>query len=336
MKNILITGGAGYLGLNVSLSLLEKNVNIVIVDDLKNSYKEHVSSLVNHFPTQVNFYEGNVCDYEFMKSVFEKYSFETVVHLAAHKYVGESIKYPEEYKSNNINSLTNILNLCDEFKVSRLAFASSAVIYGNTSDVPVVEETVLSPLSPYAETKAEGEKIIQDWHKKTKIPATIFRFSNPAGANTKFMFGDHSKKGFENLIPYIVKSAINNTQMTFKGNDHPTPDGTPIRDYIHISDLANIVSTVLLTSANPGVEILNISRGTGFSLLEIVKTIELKLNKNLNYNFEERNKNESSISLLDQTKLNQTYFVSHKFGLNEIIDSQIEFYKKLKHTSFKD
>ena len=336
MKKVLITGGAGYLGLNISLSLLEKENTIVIVDDLKNSYKEHIQNLINNFGLKIKFYNGNVCDYEFMKNIFELHSFDIVLHLAAHKYVGESITNPEEYKTNNINSLTTVLKLCKEFNISRFAFASSAVVYGNTSSIPVIEETTLSPLSPYAKTKSDGESLIQDWHQLTKIPSTIFRFSNPAGANTKFMFGDHSKKGFENLIPYIVRNSIENNIMTFKGNDHPTPDGTPIRDYIHVSDLANIVSNVLNNSTNNEVEVLNVSRGSGFSLLEIVTAIENKLDKKLTYKFTERNKNESSVSILDSTKLTLNYSINHKFGIDEIVSSQIEFQNYINSTRFED
>lgn len=335
MKQILITGGAGYLGLNISLSLLNQTSEIVIVDDMKNSFEEHISVLIENFGSRVSFYQGDVCDYNFMKSIFEKHSFDNVIHLAAYKYVGESVEKPELYKTNNIESLKTILKLCEEFNVSRLSFASSAVVYGNTGSTPINEDCTLSPLSPYAETKCDGEEIIKQWHTQTKIPATIFRFSNPAGSNTKFMFGDHSKKGFDNLIPYIVKSAINDNEMTFKGNDHPTRDGTPVRDYIHVTDLADIVARVLNTSRDSGVEILNVSRGTGFSLLEIVLTTEKLLNKKLKYQFTSRNNNESSVSILDSTKLTQNYSTDHKFGLEEIISSQIEFYKHISSKEFK-
>lgn len=335
MKRILITGGAGYLGLNISLSLLTQDCEIVIVDNMENSFEEHVNLLLEKFGPKVSFFMGDVCDYDFMKSIFEKHLFDNVIHLAAYKYVGESVEKPDLYKTNNIDSLTNILNLCEEFKISRVSFASSAVVYGNTDSSPISEDCDLSSLSPYAKTKSDGEKIITNWHNKTKIPAVIFRFSNPAGANTEFMFGDHSKKGFDNLIPYIVKSAKNDTEMTFKGNDHPTKDGTPIRDYIHVTDLADIVAKVLNTITNPGVEILNISRGTGYSLLEIVLATEKTLNKKLKYKFTSRNKNESSVSILDSTKLNKNYLVYHKFGLEEIIASQIEFYKYISANQFK-
>lgn len=324
MKNILITGGAGYLGLNIAIPLLETGNTVIIVDDLKNSYVCHVKNLIKTFPKNTVFYKGDVCDYNFMKQIFHAHKPDIILHLSALKYVGESIKKPDKYLKNNIDSLETVLKLTDEFKAKRIAFASSAVVYGNAQ---YADETCpFSPLSPYAQTKANGEKLILDWSVKTKIPSTIFRFSNPIGANTKFMFGDHSKKGVLNLVPYIVKNAIQDTPMTFKGNDHPTPDGTPIRDYIFVSDLSKIVSKVLLTSTSKQ-EILNVSSGSGFSVLEIIKTTEKLLNKKLNFSFSERNKNEASISILKCDLLNSKYALKTTAKLEQIIQSQIDFCK---------
>ena len=329
MNTILITGGAGYLGLNISLSLLEQKQNIVIVDTLENAYEQHINNLLNSFKDNIVFYKGNACDTDFMKTIFETHKPNIVLHLAAHKYVGESIKIPSIYYSNNMKSLETVLALSKEFEVSRFAFASSAVVYGNADCNPIPENTPHSPLSPYAETKSDGEKLIMAWNEESNIPFTIFRFSNPVGANTRFMFGDHSKKQINNLIPYIVESAIEDKEMIFKGNDHDTPDGTPIRDYIHVSDLSRIVSTVLLTSNDPK-EIINISRNQGYSLLEIVTTVQTKLSKNLKYSFISKNENEASISVLDSTKLLDTYHIKYLYNLDDIISSQIKFYNHLK------
>jgi len=325
LKTILITGGAGYLGLNIALNLINKNNKVIIIDDLKNSYKKNIDKLLKNFPKQTCFYKGDVCDYSFTKKVFESHKPELVLHLSAMKYVGESIKKPKVYEKNNINSLETILTLSKEFNVSRLGFSSSAVVYGNTNNVPATEEFSFNPLSPYANTKCECEKIIQNWNKKTSIPITIFRFSNPVGANSEFLFGDDSKKGFENLIPYIVRCALTNKQMVFRGNNHPTPDGTAIRDYLHISDLAEISSHILLNSTANN-EVLNISSGKGTSILEILKETEQLLNKKLEYLFSERNQNEASVSVLDITKLKNSYMVSTKHTLSEIIKSQIDFF----------
>ena len=326
MKTILITGGAGYIGLNIALSLVQKEHNVIIVDDLKNSHKSHVNRLLKTFPNQTKFYKGNVCDYGFVKDIFANNKIDIVLHLASLKYVGESIKKPKLYTSNNIGSLQTILELSREFNISRLAFSSSAVVYGNTNNIPASENFEFSPLSPYAETKCTCENMLSKWNTETKIPVTVFRFSNPIGANTKFMFGDHSKKGVENLVPYIISSALLDKPMVFKGNDHPTPDGTAVRDYLHISDLAEISSHILLNSKE-NYEEINISSGKGTSILEIVSEIENILSKKLNYTFCERNKNESSISVLNIEKLKNNYPLFIKHTLSETIKSQIEFFK---------
>lgn len=330
MKTILITGGAGYLGLNISLPLIESGNTVVIVDDMKNSYSSHINNLLKTYPAQTKFYKGNVCDQKFMKSIFETHKPNIVLHLAALKYVGESIKKTQQYFENNMKSLEVILNLSNEYNVSRFAFSSSAVVYGNTNNISATEDFDFNPLSPYAETKCNGEKLICDFQKSTGLNSTIFRFSNPIGANANFMFGDHSKKHVENLVPYIVRCAIENKPMAFKGNNHPTPDGTAIRDYIFVGDLAKIVSHILISSSQQK-EILNISGGSGYSVLDILKTTEKLLNKPLSYSFKERNENESSISILDNSKLKSSYNIAPQTPLEEIIKTQIAFQSHIKN-----
>ena len=327
MKKILITGGAGYLGLNMAVSLLKNDCEIVIVDDFKNAYEMHINRLVEKVGKSVQFYGGNVCDFEFMKGVFEKHGFDIVIHLAAYKYVGESIDKPQEYFDNNIGSLENILQLSKEFKVQKLAFASSAVVYGNTDIVPTDESVKFAPISPYAETKCIGEDMIQDWCLKSGVSAVIFRFSNPVGANVEYMFGDHSKKGVENLLPYIVRAVSEDKEMVFRGNNHATPDGTPIRDYISIVDLADTVATVLFANQVENCEVINVGRGTGYSLLEIVDAVTQELGKEAKFSFAEKSNLEASVSLLDVSKLHSRYNVEIKHDLKEIVKSQIEFFK---------
>lgn len=326
MKTILITGGAGYLGLNISLSLLELDYNIVIVDTLENSYKTHINKLLKEFGSRVTFYKANSCNYNHMKEIFKTHNISQVLHLAGYKYIDESISHPKKYLANNMNSLKTILKLSKEYNVKRIAFASSAVVYGNSKNTPTEETEILSPLNPYANTKVDGEFLINEWHKSTNIPATIFRFSNPAGANTKYMFGDHSKAGKINLIPYIIKSTLSGQSLTFKGNNHPTKDGTSVRDYIHVTDLSNIVALVLNNSKDTNIETLNISTGVGCSLQEIINTTEVVLNKKLNYTFTDRNASEASVVILSNKKLCSNYNVTFLYSIKDIVSSQFDFF----------
>lgn len=327
MSNILITGGAGFLGLNVALEYLNSGDSVVIIDDLKNSYIEHVNNLIKHYPSKVAFYKGDVCDKDTLNAVFSTHKIDTVIHLAAYKNVGESKLKPSLYHINNIGTLNAILKMCDKYHVSKFAFPSTAVVYGEPKVVPTSESVALQPLSPYAETKVAGEGIISKWHKHSNTPSVIFRFSNPIGANTKFYFGDHSKKGYGNLLPYIIECALSNSQMVFRGNDHPTHDGTAVRDYIYISDLAKTVHSVLTTKSSSDLEVLNVGSGKGTSVLDIVHAVEQVLGYKLNYSFTKRNEFESSVSVLDTTKLHSKYNVNIDTKLIDIVKSEIDFYK---------
>ena len=336
MSNILITGGAGFLGLNIALEYLKKGDKVVIVDDLKNSYVAHISSLIKTYPDSITFYRGDVCDRAFLNGVFKKHSFDIVLHLAAYKNVGESKIKPSMYYLNNISSLRNVLKCIDKYGIKKFAFPSTAVVYGNTSVVPTSESVALDPLSPYAETKVEGENIIAAWQEQSKVPTVIFRFANPIGANIDYMLGDHSKKGYGNLIPYIIKNTMEGTPMSFRGNDHPTPDGTAIRDYLHISDLAKSVHTVLDSNLS-GLDIVNVGSGRGYSVLDIVHTVEDLLHKKLDYSFTKRNDFEGSVSVLDVAHLKGKYGIDISTPLKDIISSEIMFYKYLhKENTYED
>lgn len=329
MKTVLITGGAGFLGLNIALEFLNRGDRVVIVDDLKNSYVAHINNLIENFGDLVTFYEGDVCDKSFLESIFVKHTFDTVLHLAAHKNVGESKMKPSMYYLNNILTLKNVLDCIDRFGTKMFAFPSTAVVYGNTDVVPTPEDTEASPLSPYAETKVQGEKIITEWQEKSKVPTIIFRFANPVGANTEYMFGDHSKRGYGNLIPYIIGNTLSHKHMTFRGDDHPTPDGTPIRDYLHVSDLAYAVYKILNEKYDNTLDTVNVGSGKGYSVLEIVHMVEDLLGSKLDYSFSPRNDFESSMSVLDTTKLRTDYGVSFSTNLEDIIKSEIKFYQFL-------
>ena len=337
MGTVLITGGAGFLGLNIALEFLKKGDSVVIADDMQNSYDTHINTLIDTYGDKVTFYEGDMCNRDFVEGVFQAHTFDKVLHLAAYKNILESKQNPSIYYINNITSLKKILDAIDKYGTKMFAFPSTAAVYGNTDAIPTPEEAPYSPLSPYAETKVQGEKMITEWQARSGIATVIFRFANPVGANTEFMFGDHSKKGYGNLIPYIIESTLSNKHMTFKGNDHPTPDGTAVRDYIHVGDLAYSVHKVLNSKYDNGLDIVNVGSGKGHSVLNIVNLVENLLNKKLDYSFSPRNEFESSMVVLDTTKLKTDFSVGFSTSLEDIIKSEIQFYQFLhKENDYED
>lgn len=327
MPTILITGGAGFLGLNIADELIKNNHRIVIVDDLKNSYTCHINNLLKNHTKKVLFFKGDVCNQTFMESIFAKTKPDYVLHLAAKKYVTESIAHPQDYISNNINSLKSVLNCSEKFKVKKFAFSSTSVVYGNMTNEPFSENSPLVGLNPYSQTKIDGENLIRRWHLKTNIPCIIFRFTNPVGANTTYMFGDHSKRKQMQLVPYIVHQALNNKQIVLKGNDFNTPDGTPIRNYLHVSDLARAVCVALEKFYKP-FDVYNIgNKKLELSTKQIVTALSKQLNSKVDYCFTKSSSKENAKISCNFEKFNNEFNFKCIFSLNYIINSQIEFEK---------
>ena len=325
MAKILITGGAGFIGLNVATQLINNNHNVVIVDDLKNSYVAHINKLLKQHPNNLTFFKGDVRNEKLMNNVFKKNNIDYVIHLAAKKYVAESIKHPTDYEQNNMGCLKTILKLAEKYNVKKFAFSSTSVVYGNATQNPFLETDKLEPLNPYAKTKVMGEKLIAEWHNKTKIKTIIFRFTNPVGANTQYMFGDHSKLKKMQLVPYVVNSAINNKQIVLKGNQFNTPDGTPIRSFIHITDLAKAVCNTM-ENFNGNFEIFNVGNTQlELSTKQIVLAVQNNLNKKVDFTFTKANPQENAKIACNCTKFENTFNFKCSNTLNDIILSQIEF-----------
>ncbi len=329
MRNILITGGAGFIGCNLALELANQDCNIVVVDDFKNSYVQHIKNLAKHF-TNIKYFKGNCCDERFMNTIFKLSNFDIVIHLAAKKYINESVAKPKEYMDNNINSLKVALEMSKRYKVKRFIFSSSSAVYGNCLKKFIDEDTSINPLNPYAQSKVVGEEMIKTWTKTTQIPATIFRFANPVGANIKHFLGDHSKKHQMQLFPYVSTRAISNEEIVLRGNNFKTPDGTPIRDYIYVGDIAKIVAHVSLNSTNKNVEILNLgSGGNGFSTLQVIQSAQKVLGKPVKYSFVPANNYEITQMVLDCSKLFSQYKITLGKSIDDIMETQIKFVKYL-------
>jgi len=336
MRTIFITGGAGYLGTNITLAELKKGNNVIVLDDFQNAHRCHIERIKHDYPDRLTIYTGRVQDTQILDNIFSSHSIDYVIHLAAYKYVGESIHSPDMYMSNNMDSLRIILDYCNRYNTEKFAFSSSAVVYGNAELCPSDEDCQTSPLSPYAKTKSLGEEEVLKWAQLNQKSAIIFRFSNPIGAEPTYMLGDDSKKGFSNLLPYIINSAKNHSQMVFKGNNHDTPDGTAIRDYIYVCDLAHTVTEVLERFNEKKAEILNVSRGEGFSVLQILQAVKDNLKLDIDYTFTSKNPEEASISLLSPQKLHNTYSLHLDTPLSKIVDSEVKYREFLSNTLKSD
>lgn len=324
MKNILITGGAGFIGTNLALELLTQNHKVVVVDAFINARENHIQSLAKQFKN-LTYVKADCCSYEEMEKPFQSQHFDIVFHLAAKKSIIDSISNPTEYMNNNMDSLEIILNLCNKYNVGKFVFPSSCSIYGNCKTQPITEDTTPNPLNPYSQSRLLGEQMIQAWNAKTKIPAIIFRVGNPVGANTEYLLGDNGKQNNIQLFPYIVKNAINDNEIILRGNNLNTPDGTAIRDYIHITDLTRIMCFVALDSTD-NLEILNLgSGGKGYSVLDIINSAKQLLNKPIKYSFASSNQSEIEEIVLDCSKLYKKYNIRATKTLDDMMLSQIEF-----------
>lgn len=275
---ILVTGGTGFIGSETVIALIEKGYEVSIVDNLYNSKKEvlnRIKTLTGVMPT---FYEIDCCDMASFRKVFEAEHFDAVIHFAGLKAVGESVAKPVEYYSNNLISTCNLLTLMKEFNVKKLVFSSSATVYGVPDRVPLKEtDPVKSATNPYGETKVMIERIITDYCAADKsMNAVLLRYFNPIGAHPSGLLGEDPNGIPNNLMPYICQVAIGKLKcLKVYGDDYPTPDGSGIRDYIHVVDLAlGHVATIKKLEENPGLVIYNLGTGKGTSVLEMISAFE--------------------------------------------------------------
>ncbi|MBR6182851.1 MAG: UDP-glucose 4-epimerase GalE [Prevotella sp.] len=296
-KKILVTGGTGFIGSHTTVELQEAGYDVVIVDNLSNSKIEVVDGIEKITGIRPAFEQVDCCDIDALKAVFAKYpGISGIIHFAASKAVGESVEKPLLYYRNNINSLVNLLELMPEFGVKGIIFSSSCTIYGQPSaeNLPVTEEApIQKALSPYGNTKQINEEIIQDYiHSGANIKSVILRYFNPIGAHPSALIGELPLGVPMNLIPFVTQTAIGvREQLKVFGNDYNTPDGTCIRDYIYVVDLAKAhvaaMTRVLEQDTDP-VEVFNIGTGRGLSTLEVVQGFEKATGVKLNWTFAPR------------------------------------------------
>lgn len=275
LVNILVTGGAGYIGSHTCIALLEAGHSVIIADNLSNSKSETVMKIMDIANKEVIFYEIDVTDAEAVNIIFRNYKIDGVIHFAGLKAVGESVEKPTEYYYNNIVSTLVLAKACQKYGVNRFVFSSSATVYGDNK-VPFVETMDLLPTTnPYGETKAMSERILTDIaNANPAFSVSILRYFNPVGAHESGQIGEAPNGIPNNLMPYVTQVAKGKLErLRVFGNDYPTVDGTGVRDYIHVVDLAE-GHVAALENLTEGVHIYNLGTGKGTSVLELVNAFE--------------------------------------------------------------
>lgn len=290
---ILVTGGAGYIGSHTVVELLKKNKEVVIVDNFSNSKPEVLDKIRKITGKDFKFYEINYMDREALEKVFEENKIDSVINFAGYKAVGESVKKPIDYYMNNISGCLVVLDVMKKFNVKKFIFSSSATVYGDPEIIPITEECKTGgTTNPYGTTKLFIEQILKDLYKSDNTwDICILRYFNPVGAHESGLIGEEPQGIPNNLMPYIVRVA-NGTleQLSVFGNDYNTKDGTGVRDYIHVVDLAkgHIAALEKLDKEQTGLYIYNLGTGTGYSVLDMVKAFEKATGKTVNYRITER------------------------------------------------
>ena len=276
--NVLLAGGAGYIGTHTCVELIEAGHSVVIADNFSNSCPEAVKRVEEITHTKIPLYEADVCDKDAVDKIFAENKLDAVIHFAGLKAVGESVEKPLLYYRNNIDSTLTLLEAMQRYGVKNFIFSSSATVYGTPKEVPLVETMPTgSPTNPYGWTKLMMEQILTDTAYADKdMSIVILRYFNPIGAHESGRIGEDPNGIPNNLMPYITQVAAGRLpQLGVFGDDYPTHDGTGVRDYIHVVDLAKgHVKAIDYSGAHKGVEIVNLGTGTGYSVLDIVKAFE--------------------------------------------------------------
>lgn len=318
---ILVTGGAGYIGSHTCVELLNIGYEIIVVDNLSNSKTEALERVREITGKEVRFYQADLLDKDALHTIFSENDIEAVVHFAGLKAVGESVTAPLKYYQNNIVGTLNLCEVMERFGVYKLVFSSSATVYGLQQTVPLTEELPLQATNPYGRTKLMIEEILRDVYLSNKNwSISLLRYFNPVGAHPSGLIGEDPNGTPSNLVPFITQVAIGKlAKLNVYGDTYPTDDGTGIRDYIHVVDLAKghlkAIEKILHTS---GVNAYNLGTGIGYSVFEMIRTFEKVTCKPIPYQVVERRPGDIAVSYADPTKAKNDLNWIAKKGLTEM------------------
>ena len=330
---ILVTGGTGYIGSHTCVELLDAGYEIVVIDNLSNSKIEVVDKIKEITGKNFKFYEGDCCDKNILTKIFEENEISAVIHFAGFKAVGESVKLPLKYYRNNLDSTITLLEVMNEYGVKKIAFSSSATVYGKPETLPIKEDFPLSTTNPYGSTKLMIEDILRDLYvSDNEWSIAILRYFNPIGAHKSGLIGENPNDIPNNLMPYIVKVATHELEcLSVFGNDYDTKDGTGVRDYIHVVDLAKgHIKALEKVLKDTGVDGYNLGTGNGYSVLEIVNTF-MDVNKiDVNYKITDRRPGDIDACYADPTYAKEKLNWEANLGIEEMCEDAYNFVKNFK------
>lgn len=334
-KKVLVTGGTGYIGSHTCVALQENGYEVFIVDDLSNSSQDVVDKIASITGVKPHFTKLDLSDKSSLLSFFSSHKdIDAVIHFAALKAVGESTTIPLKYYRTNINGLVNLLEAMDSIGCNKLVFSSSCTVYGQPDELPVKEDSPIKPaMSPYGNTKRVCEEIIKDYSLVSSIKSILLRYFNPIGAHHSALIGELPLGVPNNLVPYLTQTAIGKREsLSVFGSDYNTKDGTGIRDYIHVVDLAEAhvfaLKRLEQEKTDDNVEVFNLGTGEGYSVLDIIKTFERVTGVKVNYKIVDRRPGDIEKVWANSSKANKVLGWKAKYGLDEMLLSAWNWEKK--------
>ena len=327
---ILVTGGTGYIGSHTAVELLDSGYDVVIIDNLSNSKRDVIDKIKQITNKNITFYEGNVCDKELLRTIFEEHKIDAVIHFAGYKAVGESVKKPLMYYRNNIDSTLTLCEVMNEYDCKKLIFSSSATVYGVPKTLPIKEDFPLSTTNPYGTTKLYIEGILKDLYAAdANWSIALLRYFNPIGAHSSGLIGENPNDIPNNLMPYIMKVATKELPyLNVFGNDYDTKDGTGVRDYIHVVDLAKgHIKAIEKVLNGAGIDAYNLGTGTGYSVLEIVHTFKEVNHVDIPYKIAPRRSGDIAECYADATKAEKELGWKAKYDIKDMCESSYNYVK---------
>ena len=331
---ILVTGGTGYIGSHTAVELLNNNYEVVIIDNLYNSKRDVVDKIEKITGKSVVFYEGDVCDKKLLRRIFTEHKIAAVMHFAGYKAVGESVQKPIMYYRNNIDSTLTLCEVMKEYNVKNIVFSSSATVYGTPKSLPIKEDfEVTHATNPYGETKIINERILNDlYYSDNSWNIALLRYFNPIGAHKSGLIGESPNDIPNNLMPYIVKVAVKELkELSVFGADYDTIDGTGVRDYIHVVDLARgHIKALEWVLSKKGIDVFNLGTGNGYSVLELVEAFKKYNNIDVPYKIVGRREGDIASCYADVSKAKDVLNWTAEFGIEDMVKDSYNFAKNSK------